>query len=697
MAQKFLTPINLGLLELQNARMHNVATAALPAAAAANMGYLVFDSTTKTLKYSDGTQYVELAMTASQIQGLIGNYITKFGNKTGAITLRTGSTTYGDVNLSMNNNELQGTVYLAAWAKKASLAFSDIPSLYIGTTAVQNESKAQALSGITGINSILSFDGTNNGDSVTISKPLKITDTTEYSSSTAASVLVSGGVRIAKKLYVVGDTTVTGAFVVGTASANKATTLNGTLTVGTTSKNAATTLNGTLSATGATTLGSTLSVANAITLSGTTTAKKRIVFNTDATNGDAYIEYDTTNGCFHFSKGLYSDSFVSALGVNSSGGGGGGTGGHDMLKDWSYYTTDAEMADYVISAPLIHNIYTASNTATSNIASLTSRVGTLEGVLNGTDSTKIDTINEVYNFLKDYAQTTDLATLLSTKFGKINVTGSGNAVTSISINSTDKTQLDISKGSTFLTSAGVTANTGSYTFAKWTANGLVSGAGSTLYATGKLNGETNGTFMRTNNTATTFYAPTSVGTDGQVLKSGGSGAPSWVNQSSLSVGTASKLGSNTVGSTTKPIYLNAGTATECYSYAGGTKVTLNGTDKGASSITIFAPTTSVAGDSGKLLVSNGAAAPTWSSITTLKLARIYRTSITGNGTATTFTITHDLALGTALSNYSAHVQIYDKDGNMVMTDIKAKGTSTCEVSFASAPATTDTYYVVVVG
>ena len=36
----------------------------------------------------------------------------------------------------------------------------------------------------------------------------------------------------------------------------------------------------------------------------------------------------------------------------------------------------------------------------------------------------------------------------------------------------------------------------------------------------------------------TFYAPTSVGTNGYILKSGGSGAPSWVAQSTLSVGSA---------------------------------------------------------------------------------------------------------------------------------------------------------------
>ena len=39
-------------------------------------------------------------------------------------------------------------------------------------------------------------------------------------------------------------------------------------------------------------------------------------------------------------------------------------------------------------------------------------------------------------------------------------------------------------------------------------------------------------------TSPSFYAPTAVGTSGQVLKSNGSGAPSWVNQSTLSVGSA---------------------------------------------------------------------------------------------------------------------------------------------------------------
>lgn len=158
-----------------------------------------------------------------------------------------------------------------------------------------------------------------------------------------------------------------------------------------------------------------------------------------------------------------------------------------------------------------------------------------------------------------------------------------------------------------------------------------------------------------------FYAPTSEGTSGYVLKSSGSEAPSWVAQSTLSVGTAAKLGTETIGGSTtpiylnsgipkactyslnatvssgtsgklayysgtnavssytstkgssnKPIYLNSGTATECSTYAGGTAVTLNGTSKAASTATFYAPTS--AGTSGYLLESNGSGAPTWTNI-----------------------------------------------------------------------------------
>ena len=55
--------------------------------------------------------------------------------------------------------------------------------------------------------------------------------------------------------------------------------------------------------------------------------------------------------------------------------------------------------------------------------------------------------------------------------------------------------------------------------------------------------------------------------------------------------TATKLGSTTKGSASKPIYLSSGTATECSTYAGGTAVTLNGSSKAGATASFYAPTT----------------------------------------------------------------------------------------------------------
>lgn len=91
--------------------------------------------------------------------------------------------------------------------------------------------------------------------------------------------------------------------------------------------------------------------------------------------------------------------------------------------------------------------------------------------------------------------------------------------------------------------------------------------------------------------------------------------------------TATKLGSTTVGSETKPIYLKSGAATSCSSYAGGTAVTLNGTSKAASTASFYAPTD--AGTSGILLQSSGSGKPTWSN--TMSSALIFKNGIAING------------------------------------------------------------------
>ena len=81
---------------------------------------------------------------------------------------------------------------------------------------------------------------------------------------------------------------------------------------------------------------------------------------------------------------------------------------------------------------------------------------------------------------------------------------------------------------------------------------------------------------------------------------------------------ASKLGSTSAdtGSTTKPIYLKAGVATAGSTYAGGTKVTLNGSAKGGSTASFYAPT--AAGTAGQILTSAGSGAPTWADAATAR-------------------------------------------------------------------------------
>lgn len=88
----------------------------------------------------------------------------------------------------------------------------------------------------------------------------------------------------------------------------------------------------------------------------------------------------------------------------------------------------------------------------------------------------------------------------------------------------------------------------------------------------------------------------------------------------LNAGQADKLGSATLGSTTKPVYLNQGVATACSTYAGGTKVTLNGSSKGGSTASFYAPT--AVGTAGQYLQSNGSGAPTWAEISTVGLTHI---------------------------------------------------------------------------
>lgn len=63
------------------------------------------------------------------------------------------------------------------------------------------------------------------------------------------------------------------------------------------------------------------------------------------------------------------------------------------------------------------------------------------------------------------------------------------------------------------------------------------------------------------------------------------------------------------GSSTDPIYIDSNGNIASTTYGGGTKVTLNGSSKGGSTASFYAPTS--AGTSGYVLKSNGSGAPSW--------------------------------------------------------------------------------------
>ena len=122
--------------------------------------------------------------------------------------------------------------------------------------------------------------------------------------------------------------------------------------------------------------------------------------------------------------------------------------------------------------------------------------------------------------------------------------------------------------------------------------------------------------------------------------------------------TASKLGSSTLGSSTRPIYLSSGTATACSTYAGGTKVTVNDSDRGGLTTSFYAPTE--AGTSGYFLMSTGSGAPSWSQ--TLRRSSSYATSLMMGAGGNEVSGTYALATGyytsaktsqTVLGHYNA--------------------------------------------
>lgn len=102
----------------------------------------------------------------------------------------------------------------------------------------------------------------------------------------------------------------------------------------------------------------------------------------------------------------------------------------------------------------------------------------------------------------------------------------------------------------------VTANTNTMKFPYWNADGVVTGQYNTqVYSKAiQMNGNSYSIFRDLNYNIDPFYAPTSAGTSGQIVKSNGSGAPTWVNLETLTGGLKFWMGTQAQYTALSPNY-----------------------------------------------------------------------------------------------------------------------------------------------
>ena len=226
--------------------------------------------------------------------------------------------------------------------------------------------------------------------------------------------------------------------------------------------------------------------------------------------GSGTISWDSDNNCFRFSHGLYSDEFVSALGLSDTAGGGGGD--YNRLDDWSDY--DTSKSTWALSAKLGYELYE------------------------------------------------DVTSLKNGSALNFTTTGSGNVVSAITKSGTTVT---VNKGITALTrhqsiyALTIQGNgTAIGTFNPKSAAATINITPANIGAPTKTGSGASGTWgiSISGNAATA----TKLGT----ATVGGTAKPIYLNG-----GTATAL-SATVGSATRPVYLDAGTITAgAYSFGNG--------------------------------------------------------------------------------------------------------------------------------
>lgn len=285
-------------------------------------------------------------------------------------------------------------------------------------------------------------------------------------------------------------------------------------------------------------------------------------FNKSVSIGNGKIEWDEANKAFKFTGGIYSDSYISAMGLNAAGGSG---GSYERLDSWSDYTEDK--ATWVLSALLGSNLNTRVSALEAGGATSVVTSGTGNVVTAVTKSGNVITATKGITALTSHQNIYAL-----TLQGNGSTIGTFNPKTgnsTINITAANIGAAASSHTHNYLPLTGGTI-TGELSFEPRDS----SDAAPKIYSSTKERGVTNLNFAVADDGDDSFifrmnyYGNTNEADRERfiinwygVTSKAAITAPSFNGNLNGNASTASKLGTSTVGGTTKPIYLNAGTAT----------------------------------------------------------------------------------------------------------------------------------------
>lgn len=295
-------------------------------------------------------------------------------------------------------------------------------------------------------------------------------------------------------------------------------------------------------------------------------------FNKSVSIGNGKIEWDEANKAFKFTGGIYSDSYISAMGLNAAGGSG---GSYERLDSWSDYTEDK--ATWVLSALLGSNLNTRVSALEAGGATSVVTSGTGNVVTAVTKSGNVITATKGITALTSHQNIYAL-----TLQGNGSTIGTFNPKTgnsTINITAANIGAAASSHTHNYLPLTGGTITGELYfnpTDASDPAPKIYSSAAEKITSLNFAVGDdTNDRFVfrinflnNTNNEDRERF----IINWGGVTSKAAITAPSFNGNLNGNASTASKLGTSTVGGTAKPIYLNAGTATALLATVGSSSL-----------------------------------------------------------------------------------------------------------------------------